>query len=83
MRDEMLITQYRKILEQENREGKAMYIPLLLRDSAAEIEQRGREEGIKEGKKDMAKGLLAEGVPADIIARSSWLPLDAVKALMN
>jgi hypothetical protein len=45
MRDETLITQYREVLEQENREGRAMYVPLLLSDSAAEIEQRGIEKG--------------------------------------
>ena len=40
-----------------------------------EAEQRARE--------DMAKELLAEGVSPDIIARSSGLPLDTLKALMN
>jgi hypothetical protein len=42
----------------EKKEGKAMYIPLLLRDSAPEIEQRGREKGIAEGLTEgIAKGL--------------------------
>jgi hypothetical protein len=31
----------------------------------------------------MAKGLLANGVPPDIIAKSADLPLEAVKALIN
>ncbi|MDR1579016.1 MAG: hypothetical protein LBS35_01560 [Synergistaceae bacterium] len=87
MKDEALITRYRKVLEQENKEGKAVYIPLLLRDSASKIREEGREEGIEQGieqgKKDMAKGLLADGVPPDIIAKNSGLSLDTVKALMN
>jgi predicted transposase/invertase (TIGR01784 family) len=83
MKDETLITQYREVLEQENKEGKAMYIPLIMRDSADQIRDEGRKEGRDEGKKDMAKGLLARGVPPDIIAESAELPLDTVKALMN
>jgi hypothetical protein len=31
----------------------------------------------------MAKGLLADGVPPDIIAKNSGLSLDTLKALMN
>jgi predicted transposase YdaD len=48
-----------------------------------EAELRGRDEGRKEGIKDMAKGLLTRGVPLDVIAESSGLPLDTLKALMN
>ncbi|MDR2180204.1 MAG: hypothetical protein LBP21_07835 [Synergistaceae bacterium] len=48
-----------------------------------EAELRGRDEGRKEGKKDMARGLLARGVPPDLIAESSGLPLDTLKALMS
>jgi predicted transposase YdaD len=70
MRNQDLITRYREFVEEENKEGKAMYIPLLLRDSAAEIEQRGIEKGraagIAEGiEKGLAEGIekgLAEGI---------------------
>jgi hypothetical protein len=41
------------------------------------------EEAEQRVRKDMAKRLLSEGVPPDVIARSAELPLDAVKALMN
>jgi hypothetical protein len=75
MKDKGLITQYKEFLEQENKEGKAMYIPLILRDSAAEIEQRAKEE--------MAKNLLANGVPADVIAKSARLPLDKIQGVAN
>jgi hypothetical protein len=75
MKDKMLITQFREILEQENKEGKAMYIPLIMRDSAAEIEERTKEE--------MAKNLLANGVPPDVIAKSAKFPLDKIQRLMN
>ncbi|MDR1377454.1 MAG: hypothetical protein LBJ36_00160 [Synergistaceae bacterium] len=38
MKDKMLIMQY---------EGKAMYIPLMLRDSADDIKQQGMKEGME------------------------------------
>jgi predicted transposase/invertase (TIGR01784 family) len=75
MKDKMLITQFREILEQENKEGKAMYIPLIMRDSAAEIEQRAKEE--------MAQNLLANGVSPEVIAKSAGLPLAQIHELMN
>ncbi|MDR2174620.1 MAG: hypothetical protein LBO82_01620 [Synergistaceae bacterium] len=79
MKDEILITKYREILEQENREGRAMYIPLIMRDSAAEIEQRG----IEKGKLEVARNLLASGMPPEVIAKSAGLPLERVRGLIN
>jgi hypothetical protein len=79
MKDKMLITQFKEILEQENKEGKAMYIPLIMRDSAAEIEGRAKEEKAKE----MAKNLLANGVSPEVIAKSAGLPLAQIQELMN
>jgi predicted transposase/invertase (TIGR01784 family) len=79
MKDKELITQFREFLEHRNREGKAMYVPLLLRDSAAEIEQRGREEG----KLEVARNLLANGVSPDIIEKSAGLPVEKIRELMN
>jgi hypothetical protein len=75
MKDKMLITQYREILEQEKEKGKAMYIPLIMRDSADEIAQRAKEE--------VVKGMLAENLSLDVIVRNSGLSQDAVKALMS
>jgi predicted transposase/invertase (TIGR01784 family) len=83
MRDEMLIIQYRAILEQESKEGKAMYIPLIMRDSAVEIEQQGIEKGIEKGKLEVARRLLSRGVEMDIIAESTEMPLDQIQALVN
>jgi hypothetical protein len=91
MRDEVLITQYKEILGQENREGRAMYIPLIMRDSAAEIEQHGiekgrkegRNEGIKEGKLEVARNLLVSGMSPEVIAKIANLPLDQVQGLIN
>jgi predicted transposase/invertase (TIGR01784 family) len=56
---------------------------LYIRDAKQEGWQEGKKEGKKEGKEDMAKGLLADGVPPEIIAKNSGLPLDTVKALMH
>jgi hypothetical protein len=59
----------------------------MLKDRLLTYSEEARDEGRKEGRedmaKDMARGLLAEGVPPEIIARSSGLPLDTLKALMN
>jgi hypothetical protein len=87
MKDRALITQYREILEQRNKEGKAMYVPLLLRDSAAEIEQRGmdkgKEEGITEGKLEVARKLLARGDSPDAVSELSGLPREKILELIN
>jgi hypothetical protein len=49
--------------------------------------QKGKREGLREGiyagKKEMAKNLLARGVSPDIVAESSGLSRDDIKALMN
>jgi hypothetical protein len=45
--------------------------------------EKGREEGREEKARDMARELLANGVSPDIIAKSSGLPMDAIKTLMN
>jgi hypothetical protein len=37
----------------------------------------------KEGMEEMARGLLADGVPPDIIAQNSGLSLDTLKAMMR
>jgi predicted transposase/invertase (TIGR01784 family) len=64
-----------------------MYVPLILRNSAAEIEQRGMEKGmekgIKKGKLEVARNLLANGVSPDIIAKSADWPLEKIRELMN
>ncbi|MDR1481084.1 MAG: hypothetical protein LBI74_00490, partial [Synergistaceae bacterium] len=81
--DEELITRYKEILEERNKEGESMYIPLLLRDSAADIEQRGREDGIEKGKLELARNLLTNGVSPDVIAKSAELPIEKIRELMN
>ena len=68
-----------------------MYIPLGERELAKEIEQRGIEKGIEEGiekgmeekAKNMARKLLADGVPPEVIARSAEWPVERVRALVN
>jgi hypothetical protein len=37
----------------------------------------------EEGKEEMARGLLADGVSPDIIAKHSGLSLDTLKAMIN
>ena len=82
MKDITLLKEYREVLERE-REGKAMYIPVLLRDTAAEIEQRGIEKGIEKGRLEIARNLIAAGIPADVIAKSTHLSLEQIRVLMS
>jgi predicted transposase/invertase (TIGR01784 family) len=60
-----------------------MDVPLLLRDSANEIEQRGIAKGIEKGKLEVARNLLARGISPDIIAESAGVSLDQIQGLMN
>ena len=41
------------------------------------------EEGMEKGMEKMTRGLLANGVPPDVIAKSSGLSLNYVKSMMN
>jgi predicted transposase/invertase (TIGR01784 family) len=79
LRDEELITQYREHLENRNREGKSMYIPLMLRDSAAEIENRG----VEKGKIEDARNMLAKGIAPELVAEITCLPKERIQGLMN
>jgi predicted transposase/invertase (TIGR01784 family) len=49
-------------LEEENKEGKAMYIPLMLRDSADDIKQQGMKEGMEKGMEKVAQRMLARNM---------------------
>jgi predicted transposase/invertase (TIGR01784 family) len=44
---------------------------------------RGEEKGKQEGKIEMAKNLLANGVSPEIIAKSSGLSVDDIHALIK
>ncbi|GHS87877.1 hypothetical protein AGMMS49957_08500 [Synergistales bacterium] len=56
-----------------------MYIPIALRDQADDLLARGREEG----KREMARNLLANGFTPDVIAKSAGLPLEQIQGMMN
>jgi hypothetical protein len=55
----------------------------MLKDRLLTYSEEAELKGRGEGKRDMARRLLSEGVPPDVIARSAELPLDTVRALMN
>ncbi|MDR1481387.1 MAG: hypothetical protein LBI74_02040 [Synergistaceae bacterium] len=44
---------------------------------------KGKMEGIEEGKLEVARNLLAEGMPPEVIARSVKLPIEKIRELMN
>ncbi|MDR1732532.1 MAG: hypothetical protein LBR61_10625 [Synergistaceae bacterium] len=64
-----------------------MFIPFFERDylekTKMEARQEGRIEGMQEGRQEMAKNLLADGVPPEIIAKSSGLSVEQVRSLVH
>jgi predicted transposase/invertase (TIGR01784 family) len=83
MKDRELISQFKEFMERRSKEGKIMYVPLLLRDSEAEIKRLGKEEGRKEGRLEVARNMLARGLSPDIISECADLPLEKIRELMN
>ena len=79
LKDEALQQQYWAYRQQLDKEGKLMYEPFLKQVEERMAEQRGRAEG----KEEMARELMANGVSPDIIARSAGLPVERVRALVN
>ena len=45
--------------------------------------EKGKAEGKEEGKEEVARSLFANGVPLDIITKSTGLPAERVRALVN
>jgi predicted transposase/invertase (TIGR01784 family) len=54
-----------------------------LEDALQAWKEEGFEEGIEKGKEEMAKNLLSNGIPPDVIAKSAGLPLEKIQALAN
>jgi predicted transposase YdaD len=87
LKDGELRSQYREYQEQLDKEGKIVYISVAEEYYTGKgiekgIEQ-GIEKGIEKGKEEMARNLLANGVPPDVIAKSAGLPLRKIRTLMN
>jgi hypothetical protein len=79
LEDEDLSEQYKEYLHELAEEGKIVYIPFYERKDAEKVRLEGREEMANE----MAKNLLANGVPPEIIAKSAGLPVEKIQALIN
>ena len=62
-------------MRKEEREMMTMFEEVAMRE--------GRESGAREKAVEMAKNLLTYGVSPDIISKSSGLPLDEIRSLMN
>ncbi|MDR1977883.1 MAG: hypothetical protein LBQ42_04035 [Synergistaceae bacterium] len=45
--------------------------------------ERGIEAGIERGIEKVARNLLANNIPSDIIVKSTGLPMDKIRALMS
>jgi hypothetical protein len=83
LKDDELEGQYVEYRRQLSEEGKIVFIPMGEREVANEIMQRGIEKGKLEGKLELARNLLANGVSPDVIAKSGDLPMDKIRELMN
>jgi hypothetical protein len=66
----------------EFKEADAMLQDTILTYSE-EARLKGKKEGIEEGKKEVARNLIASGVATDIIVKSTGLPLNKIQTLMN
>jgi hypothetical protein len=75
LQDEELIAQYSEHRLRLDKEGKMVYIPLLEREKAEEL--------IEKGKLELARNLLENGVSPDVIAKSAELPVKKIRELMN
>jgi predicted transposase/invertase (TIGR01784 family) len=79
LKDEALKELYWEYRQQLDKEGKLMYEPFLKEVEEKKAEERGMEKMAQK----MAKNLLNNGVPPDVIAKSAELPLDKIQRLMN
>jgi predicted transposase/invertase (TIGR01784 family) len=70
-------------MEHRNREGKSMYIPLMLRDRADELIEKGVEKGVEKAKLEDARNMLAKGIATELVVEITGLPEERIKRLMN
>jgi hypothetical protein len=79
LKDEKIKTKYWEYQKQLDKEEKIMYVSI--------AEEKGIEKGIEKGtektKFEDARKLLARGISTDIIAESTELPQEKIRALMN
>jgi predicted transposase/invertase (TIGR01784 family) len=79
LKDKKLEARYTEYRNQLTGEGKIVFIPMGEQELAKEIKQ----QGIEEGKREVARNLLANGVSPDIIAKSTGLPQEQLESLIN
>jgi flagellar motor switch protein FliG len=76
LKDKALRRQYYEYRQQLDKEGKIVYEHFLKEIEEEVVEQRG----IEKGKREMARNLLANGIPLDIIAQDVQVPRSAGRA---
>ncbi|MDR2179758.1 MAG: hypothetical protein LBP21_05590, partial [Synergistaceae bacterium] len=54
-----------------------------MRDAREAGIEQGIEKGIEKGKEEMARNLLSNGIPLDVIAQSAGLPVEKIQTLGN
>ncbi|MDR3231743.1 MAG: hypothetical protein LBT65_09905 [Synergistaceae bacterium] len=79
LKDAKLKKKYKEYRQQLDKEGKIVYIPFYEQEEADELIRSSMEKG----KEEMARNLLAHGVPLDIIARSAGLPPEKIQGLIS
>jgi predicted transposase/invertase (TIGR01784 family) len=59
------------------------YVPSWERRAKEEGIKEGIKEGKKEGKKEMARELIKRGIPLNVVAQSSGLPVKEIERLVE
>jgi predicted transposase/invertase (TIGR01784 family) len=70
-------------LTESLKEEKDMYVSAFERGYTALGMEKGREQGIEEGREEVARNMLSDGLPVDQVARYTNLPREKVEALLN
>jgi predicted transposase YdaD len=64
-------------------EERSMYVSVFERVYTKKGREEGLREGMEKGRFDMARNLLSFGVSPDVIAQSSGLSMEDIRAMMG
>jgi predicted transposase/invertase (TIGR01784 family) len=79
LKDEKMKVKYWEYQEQLDKEGKIVYVSI----AEEYYTKKGIEKGRLEGKLEVARNLLADGVSPEVIVRNTELPIEKIRELMH
>jgi hypothetical protein len=65
------------------KEDREMFVSMFERVYTARGREEGIQQGLRQGKQEIAKNLLADGMALEVVARNTGLPMDDIRALAN